>query len=362
MNALTQHGAGEGRHEVMSQAEGLTHSTLLMDFLAQAGITPRLLQPSTTEVIVNRPKEIWTYSADHPYGRYEDAPWLTLDLCRKVANALAAFNQQRLDVQHPIHTLKFPDSFPDGVRAQVVISPACEKDTVAMCMRMPSETRLSLQDYISSGRLDQVKAVSQPRADLLDWEKQLVKAHQAHDWMVFFRLAVLHKLNIIIFGGPGSGKTTLGKALVDMFPHDRRMITVEAVNEMVLPHHRNRVHLTYGQHVSPKQLVASTMRMKPDHLFLAELTGDEAWHYMEILNTGVPGTVTTAHANDTVSGYARVCGLVKQSEVGKGLDYAYIDRLVRSSFDVVIYMEHTHVKEVHYDPIYKLNLINQLAA
>jgi type IV secretion system protein VirB11 len=114
--------------------------------------------------------------------------------------------------------------------------------------------------------------------------------------------------------------------------------------------------------VTPKQLVASTMRMKPDHLFLAELTGDEAWHYMEILNTGVPGTVTTAHANDCMSGYARVCGLVKQSEVGRGLDYEYIERLVRTSFDVVIYMEHTHVKEVHYDPAYKLELLGQMAA
>ncbi|MNC31142.1 Type IV secretion system protein VirB11 [compost metagenome] len=100
------------------------------------------------------------------------------------------------------------------------------------------------------------------------------------------------------------------------------------------------------------------MRMKPDHLFLAELTGDEAWHYMEILNTGVPGTVTTAHANDCVSGFARVCGLVKQSEVGKGLDYSYVERLVKTSFDIVVYMEKTQVLEVHYEPEYKLMLLN----
>lgn len=357
MNAFVE------RESMESIEEGLTHSSLLMGFLDDAGFTERLLKPSTTEVIVNRPKEIWTYSAEHPYGLYEEAPWLTLDLCKRVANALAAFNHQRLDVQNPIHTLKLPETaFPEGVRAQVVTAPACQKDTVAMCIRMPSETRFSLEDYIRSGRLANVEAISQARADLLPWEKLLVKAHHQREWMTFFKLAVEHKLNIIIFGGPGSGKTTLGKALVDMFPHERRMITVEAVNEMVLPNHRNRVHLTYGQHVTPKQLVASTMRMKPDHLFLAELTGDEAWHYMEILNTGVPGTVTTAHANDTVSGYARVCGLVKQSEIGKGLDYEYIERLVRSSFDVVIYMEQTYVKEVHYDPLHKLALLNQAAA
>ncbi|MDH4606441.1 P-type DNA transfer ATPase VirB11, partial [Pseudomonas syringae pv. papulans] len=94
------------------------------------------------------------------------------------------------------------------------------------------------------------------------------------------------------------------------------------------------------------------------HLFLAELTGDEVWHFIEILNTGTKGTVTTAHANDSEAGYARVCGLVKQSEVGKGLDYAYIERLVRTSFDVVVYMENTYIEEVHYEPEHKLALLN----
>ncbi|EPM65106.1 conjugal transfer protein, partial [Pseudomonas syringae pv. theae ICMP 3923] len=114
-----------------------------------------------------------------------------------------------------------------------------------------------------------------------------------------------------------------------------------------LPFHPNHVHLLYSDVVTPKALVASALRMKPDHLFLAELTGDEVWHFIEILNTGTKGTVTTAHANDSEAGYARVCGLVKQSEVGKGLDYEYIERLVR-----------TYIEEVHYEPEHKLALLN----
>nr|WP_234813566.1 hypothetical protein [Candidatus Hamiltonella defensa] len=79
---------------------------------------------------------------------------------------------------------------------------------------------------------------------------------------------------------------------------------------------------------------------------------------MELLNTGHPGTITTAHANDSLSGYARVCGLIKQSPIGPGLDYAYIERRVRTSFDVVMYMEGTHILEVTYEPEVKQALLN----
>ncbi|KPB17627.1 ATPase [Pseudomonas savastanoi] len=136
------------------------------------------------------------------------------------------------------------------------------------------------------------------------------------------------------------------------------MVTIQEMLEDPLPFHPNHVHLFYGHVVGPKALVASSLRMKPDHLFLTELTGDEVWHFIEILNTGTKGTVTTAHANDSEAGYARVCGLVKQSEVGKGLDYEYIERLVRTSFDVVVYMEKQDILEVHYEPEHKLALLN----
>ncbi|MCY1488121.1 Type IV secretion system protein VirB11 [compost metagenome] len=116
--------------------------------------------------------------------------------------------------------------------------------------------------------------------------------------------------------------------------------------------------MLYGGSVKPKELVAATLRMKPDHLFLAELTGDEAWHFMEILNTGNPGTVTTAHANDSLAGFARIAGLIKQSTVGQGLDMDYIQREVRTSFDVVVYMERKQILEVHYEPEVKLALLN----
>ena len=344
--------------EATENADTLEDSTLLQDFLAQAGITERLNRPGTTEIEINRPFEIWTANDDAPSGEREAAPHLDYNLCWRVAKGLAVYNKVELSPESPMHTLKFPEVFPDGVRAQVLIPPACEKGTISMTIRSPSTNRFSLDDYIRTGRFDATQAIASSELTLEDWQLELQAAHAQQDWARCFRLAIKHKQNIIVFGGPGSGKTTFAKALVDLFPTDRRMITIEAINELLLPLHPNRVHLLYGPSVTPKALVASTMRMKPDHLFLAELTGDEAWHYMEILNTGVPGTVTTAHANDCVSGIARVCGLVKQSEVGKGLDYSYIERLVKTSFDIMVYMEKTQVLEVHYEPENRLRLLN----
>ncbi len=338
--------------ELDEEDSTLNEATLVLDFLEQTGVTERLNRPGTTDVAINRPFEIWV---DTPTGwQREDAPWLTSSLCWRLANSLAALNSRELAARTPIHTVELPG----GERGQIVMAPACEKGTLSMTFRKPSLNRFTLQDYIDSGRFDGAQAISTPRVDLTDWQQDMVKAHRARDWGRFFTLAVEHRQNIIIFGGPGSGKTTFGKSLMDLFPSTRRMITIQEVKELQVPHHPNHVHLFYGAVVAPKALVASSLRMKPDHLFLAELTGDEVWHFIEILNTGTRGTVTTAHANDSEAGYARVCGLVKQSEVGKGLDYEYIERLVRTSFDVVLYMEGTYIKEVHYEPERKLALLS----
>lgn len=342
--------------EIHDSGSTLTESTLARDFLEQAGINERLNRPGTTDVAINQPFEIWT---DTPEGWIrEDAPWLNLNLCMKVANSLCALNHRPLTPQTPIHTVELPD----GERGQIVTAPACEKGTLSMTFRKPSQERFKLQDYIDSGRFAKAQAVAAPRLSLLDWQCQMALAHSNGDWDMFFSLAVEHRQNIIIFGGPGSGKTTFGKSLMDLFPNSRRMITIQEAKELQLPYHPNHVNLFYGPYVRPKELVASSLRMKPDHLFLAELTGDEVWHFLEILNTGTKGTVTTAHANDAEAGYARVCSLVKQSEIGKGLEYSYIERLVRSSFDVVVYMEKTHILEVHYEPEHKLALLSSKVA
>lgn len=331
----------------------LDNSALARDFLEQTGVTERLSRDGVTEVAINRPFEIWTETATDGWQR-EEAPWLDYSLCMKLAQTLAVFNHRFLSIKSPIKTVELPN----GERGQLVIPPACEKDTVSMTFRKPSLQRFTLEDYANSGRFERTNNTALRSEELLTWQIELKKLCADRDYVGFFKKAVEHKLNIIIFGGTGSGKTTFAKAVVDVYPKNKRLLTIEELNEMKLPYHLNHVHLLYGDIVTPKELVASCMRMKGDHILLAELTGDEAWDFMELLNTGHPGTITTAHANGSLEGFARISGLIKQSSVGAGLDYSYIDRRVRTSFDAVLYMEYTQILEVAYDPEVKLALLN----
>ncbi|EOY9774663.1 TPA: P-type DNA transfer ATPase VirB11 [Enterobacter hormaechei subsp. steigerwaltii] len=328
------------------------NATLARDFLKQSGVHECLNREGVRDVAINRPGEIWLEN-ENGWVR-EERPTLDLSMCSRLANALAAYNNQSLTVKSPIKTVELPDN----ERGLIVMAPACEPGTLSMTFRKPSNNRYTLQGYIDSGRFNEALALTGRGTELEEWQISLKRFHAQKDWLNFFMLAIERRLNIIIFGGTGSGKTTFAKSLVDLFPVHRRMLTIEAVNELKMPYHPNHVHLIYGDIITPKELVSCSLRMKPDHIFLAELTGDEAWDFMELLNTGHPGTITTAHANDTLSGYGRVCGMIKQSPVGMGLDYEYIERRVRTSFDIVLYMEHTRILEVHYEPETKLRLLN----
>lgn len=331
------------------------NASLARDYLEQSGVTECLNRPGIRDVAINRPGEIWL-ERDTGWIMEENTA-LDFAMCARLANALTAFNGLTLNAKSPIKTVELPDN----ERGLIVMSPACESGTFSMTFRKPSSDRFTLQGYIDSGRFASARAVQGRGIDLESWQQVLKGYHAKKDWLNFFMLAIEKRLNIIIFGGTGSGKTTFAKSLVDLFPEHRRMITIEAVNELKLPYHPNHVHLIYGDIITPKELVSCSLRMKPDHIFLAELTGDETWDFMELLNTGHPGTITTAHANDTLSGYGRVCGMIKQSPIGVGLDYEYIERKVRTSFDIVLYMEHTKILEVHYEPETKLRLLNSTA-
>lgn len=188
------------------------------------------------------------------------------------------------------------------------------------------------------------------------FELRMLKAKADRNVGEFIRLAVENKQNLCLIGATGSGKTTFTKAICDLVPHDTRIVTIEDTHELDLPHHSNRVHMFYKD-VTPKTLLKACMRMKPDRIFLTELRGDEAYDYLNALNTGHGGSVTTVHANDCNSAYYRIGTLIKQSEIGSKIEFDQIMRDVYTTIDVMIFLKYTKVTEMAFDPVRKARLL-----
>lgn len=359
------------------------NSTVLRGLLQEAGIQQFLDNDNLTEIVINRPREIWTESSEG--WQKHEMPDLDFGTLKKMVNVFAIYNNLEISEANPICS----GVMPDGQRGQAVIPSACERGTVSFVVRRPSNTRFKLGDYIKTDRLSRwvdkstfetagdmllpenvAKKESQERGEILSlskslgipddvhlelFELQMLKAKDERDIETFINLAVLNKQNFVLVGGTGSGKTTFTKAICDIVPLDTRIITIEDTAELDLPHHPNKVHLFYKD-VSAKELLKSCLRMKPDRIFLTELRGDEAWDYLSALNTGHAGSITTVHANDCASAYYRVGSLIKQSEVGQKLDFEYVMNEVFTTLDVIMYMEHTFVTEIAFDPVRKFRL------
>ncbi len=200
--------------------------------------------------------------------------------------------------------------------------------------------------------------------ELSDTQKNLYELYQKGDPQSiekFIYKAVNERLNFLIVGGTGSGKTTIAKAVADIFPPERRYATIEDVHEMHLPNHPNHIHLFYKKGViTAKTIIEACMRLKPDHIFLAELRGDEAWSYLEALNTGHEGSISTIHANNTYASFSRLASIVKQSDVGMTVDMDLIMRTIKTSVDVILFFNHTRMTEIYYEPHEKNRLLSEM--
>lgn len=351
------------------------NSTSARALLEKTGISGWLQQPGLTEIMINRPGEVFLEGAD---GRHRiETPHLTLPVLEKLANTLCIYNKKELSFQHPIHSV----TLPNGERGHIMLPPSCEDGTAVFAIRKPSNSRFSLEGYLQSGRLQDftdyshyANAGSLNAADRLDgtqfkdvcdkmklphdvplaaWQYQMLEAKANRDLLTFFQIAIAQKLNICMVGGTGSGKTTFTKALVDMIPPDTRLITIEDTHELDTPKHPNHAHLFFKEHITAKQIIAACMRLKPDRILLTELRGDEAWDYLSALNTGHPGGLTSVHANDARSVHYRIAQLAMESPAGKSMPYDYILNTVRTTIDVVCFFKHTYMTELYYDPVEK---------
>lgn len=328
-------------------------------YLKMAGIQDILDRDDVTEICVNQPGRIW-YEGREGWS-FIEAPDASFKNLMTLAKTLSNFSELAipLDEGNPVCSVILPN----GERGQIIIPPATENGCVVISIRKPSLTRFTLDDYINSGRFDNVRIASKHIAEMTERQKFLYELSRGNAKSIgqFLREAVKDRLNFLIVGGTGSGKTTVGKAIADLFPPERRYATIEDVHEMTLPNHPNHMHLFYKKGtIEAKTIIEACMRLKPDHIFLAELRGDEAWSYLEALNTGHEGSISTIHANNTYASFSRLASIVKQSAVGMTVDMDLIMKTIKTSIDVILFFNHTHLTEIYYEPEDKNKLLSQL--
>ena len=150
------------------------------------------------------------------------------------------------------------------------------------------------------------------------------------------RQALGNRRSIVISGGPGSGKTTFANALIhemeQLAPATERFILIEDTYELRCEA-ENHVTLHTTEHVTLRDLVKVTLRLRPDRIIVGEVRGAEALDLLKAWNTGNPGGVTTVHANSAEDALYRLDQLAQEAGVPSQA------RLVASSVDMVVHME-----------------------
>ena len=302
---------------------------------------------SLNEICVNRPGEVWTEGKNG--WALHSCPKMDFKYCRQLATLIAGYNQKSIQQDRPVLSA----GLPNGERVQVIIPPACEPSTVSITIRKPSIIDKTLDQLEAEGSFTECEDVLD---ELKPFEHELMQLKQEKRIKEFLDLAVKKHRNILIVGKTGSGKTTITKSLTRSIDPKERLITIEDVHELFLNHHPNKVHLFYtrddesGAKVSPKQMLASCLRMKPDRILLAEVRGDEAWEFIKSINTGHPGSISTMHANGAFETFEQLTALIKDSKTGAHLETNYIkDRLV-TTIDIILYYNKRKLREIYYEP------------
>jgi type IV secretion system protein VirB11 len=331
-----------------SAQEVLSSSALELNLRA---LRPILADPEVTELCINRPGEAFVETRTGWERRA--LPFASFDWCRRLAKLIANSTRQRVDEATPLLSA----SLPTGERAQIVLPPATTAGTVAITLRRPSDEVWTVEELARRGIF---RTTRRSTAALDETERELLALLGANQYEAFMRLAVAARKNILVSGPTGSGKTTWTKALIREIPAAERLVTIEDAQELVLDTHPNHVRLFYSKddqglaRVTPKQLLESCLRMKPDRILLAELRAEEAFDYLRNVNSGHPGSITSIHAGSCELAFEQLVLLVKQSAGGRELARADIKNLLYLLVDVVIQFgverHERFIREVWYEP------------
>lgn len=312
-------------------------------------LRPYFDDPDVTEIRINRFGEV-VCETNSAGRRIESRPDITRQYLGTLTNALQHWNRVG---NRPVNDLLLPD----GSRGIICWPPVVLEGTVLLAFRKHLPVTKTVAELAAEGRFESTTRRSHRDTLALKPFEETLLDELAHNRMVaFFAGAVRHKLNIAIAGSTGSGKSTFTRSLIQEIPTDERLLVLEDVHEAGSDTHDEVGYMMYGEQegrISASECLKACMRLSPDRIILTELRDDAAWEYLNSANTGHPGGIFSVHAEDAASTPARIATLVKQSPVGRLLDYDMIMKTIHTTLDVIVFMEKRQIVEVLYDPRFK---------
>lgn len=298
-----------------------------------------LSRPDVTDILVNRPGEVWVETVGGETTRF-DAPQLTETDLARLARQVAGAASQGVSREQPLLSA----SLPDGARVQIIAPPATRSGLV-LAIRKHAISDLSIGELGRSGLFDPCgRALGGSGADV-----ELDALLAAGDFMGFLSLAVRRRKTIVLAGGTSSGKTTLLNALVKEIDPAERLVVIEDAPEIRLDH-PNAIGLiaVRGEageaRVNAEDLLQAALRMRPDRIMLGELRGAEAFAYLRAVNTGHPGSITTVHADSPDGAIDQITMLALLSGVEMG--WAAIQAYARRVIDIVVQLRRANGRRV----------------
>jgi pilus assembly protein CpaF len=283
---------------------------ILDEVLGLGPLEPFLQDPTVSDILVNTYKRIYVERS----GKIEptDARFKDNAHLRKIIDKIVTAVGRRIDESSPMVDARLPD----GSRVNAIIPPLALDGPMLSIRRFAVEA-FELEDLIG------FKTLPVQLADLL---KGLVKA----------------RLNVLISGGTGSGKTTFLNVLSRFIPPDERIITIEDSAELQLKQeHVVRLETRppniegKGQ-ITQRDLVINSLRMRPDRIIVGEVRGQEAFDMLQAMNTGHDGSLTTIHANSPRDALMRLETMVAMANFD--IPTVFIRRYVASAINVLIHL------------------------
>ena len=296
------------------------------DILGYGPLEPLLRDDSVTEVMVNDFDRVYVERA----GKIERTPVTFVDNAHllRIIDKIVSQVGRRVDEASPMVDARLPD----GSRVNAIIPPLSLKGPT-LTIRKFSRDPYTMDDLIAFGSVSP-------------------KAAQ------FLAACVKGKLNILISGGTGTGKTTTLNATSAFIPGDERIVTIEDAAELQLQQEHvitleSRPPNIEGQgEIRIRELVRNALRMRPDRIIVGEVRGPETLDMLQAMNTGHEGSLTTIHANSPRDALARLETLVMTA--GVELPLRAIREQVSSAFDLLVQIGRlvdgsrriTHITEV----------------